>query len=373
MPTATALTIVGKLPVGVTFTDNGDGTGHFSGISPSRPFTKKLTVRATSGVATTAQVLSFNNVASVPIPTITSLSATSGSTNGNMAITVTGAHLSSVTSVQFGDTNFSPWLGLNGSIARHLSDTQIVVIDPPGWTAFEGTGGSTGPVDVVVGTTAGTFSDRTPADVFRYDESSGPFPRTVTGTDSGDSTGQEAPPVPAPFDTWNGRFSGQFTLDSSCLFDNHDGFAPTNIAACYTFDYSGAGQQAFFFTDGSLSCYRPLTWDTGSSGQLAGLTITTDSLGQYHVQWAMDGSTANVGYGCDPGYDATLGAGFISTQHVVGQDGFGPDLYTPGQTSLASTGSLADQSSYPPNVRLCCGTGLDGPGYSDTTQMQFGY
>jgi hypothetical protein len=97
---------------------------------------------------------------STPLPTVSSLSATSGTTSGGTAVTINGTNFTNVAGVSFG--------GVALSMFNVLSSTQISVTSPAQ---------TAGTVDVTVTTTSGTSATAS-ADHFTYTLAPAP---TITG------------------------------------------------------------------------------------------------------------------------------------------------------------------------------------------------
>jgi hypothetical protein len=64
-PTAT-LQVSGKLPAGITFTDNGDGTATFAGTAPTKVGTYPVTITAKNGVSKTVKQIVLLYVGTLP-------------------------------------------------------------------------------------------------------------------------------------------------------------------------------------------------------------------------------------------------------------------------------------------------------------------
>jgi hypothetical protein len=91
-----------------------------------------------------------------PNPTVTGVTPTTGPRNGGTTVTISGANLTGATAVNFGGTPAASFMV--------VSDTKITAVSPPGH----------GTVDVTVTTSGGT-SAATPADHFRFLETSKPL------------------------------------------------------------------------------------------------------------------------------------------------------------------------------------------------------
>jgi hypothetical protein len=167
-PTATTLTETGALPAGVSFTDNGDGTGTLSGTpAVGANGTYPLTISATNTAGTNQQAFTLTvgaaaqtiTFASLPdktfgdAPFTVSASATSGLpvtfTSTTLAVcTVTGATVTikaagscAITAAQPGDASWQP----APSVTRaFVVGYRITNLAPPNKTIFKA--GSTIPV-----------------------------------------------------------------------------------------------------------------------------------------------------------------------------------------------------------------------------------
>jgi len=137
----------GALPAGVTFTDNGDGTGSLAGTpAPGTAGSYPITISATNGADPDAvQDLTFNVVTT---PTITSVSPSSGPSAGGTSVTISGSSYIGVTSVTVG-----------GNPVENLSVTS-----PDSMTITTPTG-TVGSADVVVTAAGGDVTD---AGAFTY-------------------------------------------------------------------------------------------------------------------------------------------------------------------------------------------------------------
>jgi hypothetical protein len=129
-----------------SFTVNSDGTQITIYSPASSAGTVHVTVITPKGTSTTSTADRFTYL---PVPTITSISPTSGPVAGGTNVTITGTGFTEVSKVLFGPTV---------SIFTVNSSTQITVISPPS---------SAGTVDVTVTTPGGTSAIGT-ADRFTY-------------------------------------------------------------------------------------------------------------------------------------------------------------------------------------------------------------
>ena len=133
-PTA-ALTVSGKLPAGITFTDNGDGTATFAGTAPTKIGTFPVTITARNGVSSTVKQIVLLYVGTLPVITspsaaqfiVGTASSFTVTTSGfpQAAITQSGALPAGLTFTDNGDGTAtitgSPAAGSNGSYALNLS------------------------------------------------------------------------------------------------------------------------------------------------------------------------------------------------------------------------------------------------------------
>jgi hypothetical protein len=131
--------------------------------------TVDITVTTLSGTSATSAADRFT-YAAVPVPTVTAVSPSSGSTGGGTVVTVTGTNFSSATSVSF-DTA----LASNFTV---VSDTSITITAPPY---------QAGTWDVTVTNATGTSSS-VPADRFTYTAAPAPAV-TAIGPTSGSTAG----------------------------------------------------------------------------------------------------------------------------------------------------------------------------------------
>ena len=145
-PTPT-LSETGVLPTGVTFVDNGDGTGTLSGTPAMGTIgTYVVTFSATNIVDPD---VTFTLTVVTGTATVTGLSPTSGPAAGGTLVTITGSGFTGATAVDFGTT-----AATNVTV---VNDTTITADSPAG----------TGTVNVTVITPGGTSAIST-ADQFTY-------------------------------------------------------------------------------------------------------------------------------------------------------------------------------------------------------------
>ena len=88
-PTAT-LRESGALPVGITFTDNGDGTATFAGTAPSRTGTYPVTITAKNGVSPTVKQVVLLYVGTLPAITSPQAAQFAVGTAGTFTVTTSG-------------------------------------------------------------------------------------------------------------------------------------------------------------------------------------------------------------------------------------------------------------------------------------------
>ncbi len=93
-----------RLPSGVTFVDNLNGTATLAGTpAAGTGGTYALTITAANGVTPDAtQTFTLTVTAAVAAPTVTGISPTSGPATGGTLVTITGTGFTGATSVQFG-------------------------------------------------------------------------------------------------------------------------------------------------------------------------------------------------------------------------------------------------------------------------------
>src|SRR5229473_628955 len=115
-------------------------------VSPAGNGTVDVTVTTPGGISAVSTADQFTYI---PLPSVKSVTPTSGPTTGGTTVTITGSNLTSATSVSFGSTATSNFIV--------DSDTQITVVSPAG----------NGTVDVTVTTPEGTSTAST-ADQFSY-------------------------------------------------------------------------------------------------------------------------------------------------------------------------------------------------------------
>jgi large repetitive protein len=222
-PTITSITpISGRLAGGTTVTITGTGftdasTVSFGGspgtsvtylsatqirvISPSRT-AGGVDVRVTTSEPRTTGIVAGDFFTYVPIPTVSSLSQTSGPLAGGTLVTITGTGFTSGSTVSFG--------GTAGTSVTYVSDTQIRVTSPARLAG--------GTVDVTVATTGG-ISATSSADRFTYTGA----PPTITGISPA-----SGPPAGGTLVTITGT---GFTDASTVLFGDTDGTSVTYLSA----------------------------------------------------------------------------------------------------------------------------------------------
>jgi hypothetical protein len=120
-------------------------------VSPAESAgTVDVTVTTAGGTSATSSADQFTFVAPLAVPSVSSVSPSSGSTAGGTQVTVTGSNLSGATAVDFGSVAAASY--------KVDSATQITAVSPAE---------SAGTVDVTV-TTAGGTSATSSADQFTY-------------------------------------------------------------------------------------------------------------------------------------------------------------------------------------------------------------
>ena len=151
-----------------TFTVNQDGT--ITAAAPAGSAgSVDITVTTPYGTTAASPADQFTYTLAGASPTVTALSATTGSSNGGDSLTITGANFTDVTGVSFG--------GVAAITYTVNSPTSIVVSTPPGIP---------GSVDVTVTTTAAA-SATSAADKFAYSDPSATGSGTTGGSGSGTS------------------------------------------------------------------------------------------------------------------------------------------------------------------------------------------
>ena len=283
-----------------------------------------------------------------PVPTIKSMTPSSGSILGNTLVSIVGSDLTDVTSVSFGG---SSGIGPFGSVISIQSDSQITV------TSAETSG--PGIVDVVVILGSGTMSATTTADQFTYVSGPGGFPSVITGSANGVSS-IDTPAMPET--SW----SGSFTLD------NDDSACPNvtgNLAACYSVTgYSGSGTHAWWeWPSGPEVCTAPFSFST--SGGPLDAYIEIDSAGVYHLYFYMEYvvGAADFAGSCSSVPNATSDNILIGLEHANdGSDTMSPDSFQIGQTTLTSSGTDAGGDGLN-------GNGISAPGWTTTANFTFTY
>ena len=146
---AVANTALAGTTSGFTYQPTSDGDIVAYDTTVSGPEQAAAT-QSPSGVAGAVAILVMATTTAPVAPSVTSLSPTSGPTNGGTSVTVTGTSFTGATAVKFGSvpaTSFSV-----------TSATSLSAVAPAG---------SSGPVDVTVTTSAGT-SPTSSADTFTY-------------------------------------------------------------------------------------------------------------------------------------------------------------------------------------------------------------
>jgi hypothetical protein len=293
-PTA-SLSESGALPTGVTFVDNGDGTGTLSGTpAPGTSGTYNFTVGASNGFSPAASQ-SFTLTVDVA-PSITSASSTTftvGSagtftvtSTGNPTATVskTGSLPSGVTLTNNGDGTATlagtPAPGMGGSYTFTIHATNG--ISPMASQSFTLTVDAAPAITSASATTftvgsAGTFTVTSTANPTASLSESGALPTGVTFADNGDGTGTlsgiPGPGTSGTYDFTIGASNG-ISPDASQSFTLTVDVAPTiTSGASATFATGEAGS----FTVTSTGNPTPALTETGALP--SGVTFTDNGDG----------------------------------------------------------------------------------------------
>jgi hypothetical protein len=157
--------------VPATFTVNSD-TSVTATAPPQAAGTVHVTVSAPSGTSTSTNADQFTYTAA-PVPAVTGIAPTTGSTAGGTPVTITGSGFTSATAVTFGT------VGAAGFTVN--SDTSISATSPPQ---------AAGTIDVTVTTPSGT-SATSSSDRFTYTAAASPVVTAITpnsGSPAGGAT-----------------------------------------------------------------------------------------------------------------------------------------------------------------------------------------
>ena len=155
---------------------NIDSDTKITAISPPGAGPVDVTVTTPGGTSAASTADRFTcTTGAVPAPVVTAISPDTGTATGGTTVVITGRGFTGASAVSFGP--------LTASITPGGSDTQIIVVSPPG----------AGPVDVTV-TAPGGISTASTADQFTYTTAAVPAP-VVTGISPATGTATGGVPV----------------------------------------------------------------------------------------------------------------------------------------------------------------------------------
>ncbi len=177
---------------------------HLTATTPaSSPGSVAITVKNAAGTGSPSAPPAMY-LYDFPVPELTGISPSSGSTTGGTVVTVTGSGLAGATAVQFGGV---PGKGLNV-----IDNNQLTVVSPPN---------SPGTVGLTVVNPDHTGSSAGSASVFRYDT---PVPR-LTGVSPSSGTDAGGTPVTLTGSGFNGTkvvtFAGKPATGLNVTDDSH--------------------------------------------------------------------------------------------------------------------------------------------------------
>jgi len=364
-----ALTATGALPSGVTFVDNGDGTGTLSG-TPAAGGTFPLTVTASNGVGTPA-TQSFTLTVQ-QAPAIISAAGTSFNVGaaGSFQVTTTGVPTPSISvsgvlpsGVTFTDNgdgtgtlSGTPAAGTSGTYPLTITaangvgtpavqNFSLVVQAPPAFTSASSTTFTVGTASSFTVTASGA-----PAPTLSM---TGTLPTGVTFTPATGALGGTP--------TQTGTFSGiQFTAANGVPPDATQSFTLTVACPVITISatvlpggtYNTAYGPVTFTASGSTG--TSLTWS--ATGLPAGLAIgpTTGSVSGTPSTTVVDaavGITVTDEYGCSSSRNLTVTVRPTATGNAysngVGNTQFVVGATQPSTPHVFASGSVLDNDSGP--------------------------
>jgi parallel beta-helix repeat protein len=287
VPTVTALathtgTTAGGTSVAVTGTNFTAATGVSFGSYAAQTYTVNsstsitavapaqaagtvdVTVTAYGGTSSTSSSDTFGYT-NASVPSVSAVTANSGSTVGGDLITVTGSHFTGATGVSFGSVPAASF--------TVLSDTAILAADPAAASA--------GTVDVTVTAYAGTSSTGS-SDTFGYTAASVPSLSSLS-TSSGGTGGVTAVTITGSgFLTATGVSFGGAAASFTVLGDSSiSAIAPPNTAGVFDVTVIGPGgasalssSDRFTYTAASAPNVSSLGTTTGSTAGGTSVTIT---------------------------------------------------------------------------------------------------
>jgi len=295
-----------------------------SALAPSEPAgAVDITVTTpggTSAVNTPADQFTF---AAPPPPTVTTVTPSSGPTQGGTTVTITGTNLSGTTTVSFGTVAAAAFI-VN-------TNSQITAASPAG----------TGTVDVTVTTGEGTSAINSPGDQFIFTSlppppsfpaitavlpSSGPMAGgtsvTISGTNFTGTVAVRFGTALAPTFTVNSATSITATTPSGSpgtvdvIVVTLEGTSPTGLADRFTYQGPGywmAGNDGSLFAFGGAPFEGSLPSLAVHVHDIVGLVPTADSRGYWMI--GADGGVFAFG---DAGFVGSLPGLGIHVRDVVG-------------------------------------------------------
>jgi hypothetical protein len=331
---ATAVNVIG--PTTITATAPA-GTGQVS-----------VSVATPGGSATRSAAYTY-----VPAPVVTGVSPASGPVGGGTSVTITGTHLGTTSSVNFGGT---------AAAGLTVNSTTSVTVTTPAHVA--------NPVDVVVNTAYGSATD---ANAFAYvgapvvtgipqdtGSTTGGTSVTITGTDLTGTTSVDFGLTAATV-TANTATSVTVTTPAHAA-----GLVPVTVTTSY-----GATTDTNGFTYGTPPTVTSLSITTGSTAGGTSVTITGTHLGA--TTSVNFGGTAATGLNVTSTTSATVTtpAHVANTVDVVVNTLFGSATDTNAFTYTAAP----TVSGVSPNAGLPAGgtsVTITGTGFTGATAVNFG-
>ena len=331
---ATAVNVIG--PTTITATAPA-GTGQVS-----------VSVATPGGSATRSAAYTY-----VPAPVVTGVSPTSGPVGGGTSVTITGTHLGTTSSVNFGGT---------AAAGLTVNSTTSVTVTTPAHVA--------NPVDVVVNTAYGSATD---ANAFAYvgapvvtgipqdtGSTTGGTSVTITGTDLTGTTSVDFGLTAATV-TANTATSVTVTTPAHAA-----GLVPVTVTTSY-----GATTDTNGFTYGTPPTVTSLSTTTGSTAGGTSVTITGTHLGA--TTSVNFGGTAATGLNVTSitSVTVTTPAHVANPVDVVVNTLFGSATDTNAFTYMAAPAV----SGVSPNAGLPAGgtsVTIAGTGFTGATNVDFG-